>query len=606
MRVLLPPRPGSLMRLLRSSRGIALAASLAWLSMLLLMGTGIVSYTTQGTIRVAGEENSAILLNAAEAGLQAQYNNLWRPFRIAQRFPETDEACQGASLTNPREICSGVLNATDGVVYQSGVVEYTSISNYTRRITIASIGWIDEDGDRRWDSGEPRKDVESRIELRLERSKVFDYAYMVNNYGWMFGFSASELVVNGDMRANGDFDFTGGRPTINGSVYACENAKLIPGARGVVNVTPTQWTNSYYASHAPIAARSAYNSATMGAKGSDTYEKWRDIIYDMDASLVRGKPAGAVVGDSTGTRSYNNTILSSEATEEVVMPDLSDINYYLQESRNYIDRKTTYQDGTANPQAGQPAYIEVYNSSRGRYERLTTNGAYSGSAALIGTASKPIKLHGPVTVTGDVVIKGVVSGQGCIYAGRNVHIVGNVVYNSGPNFTGSDIQQVDRANEKKDMLGLAARGSIIMGNTKQFDNSVFQYMTPPFTKARYDDYGRLIPAFNAKEVDSTGKKRYQSTFGDDYISNVSENINQINAVLYTNFLGGGKIGQGGGGVTFNGSIISRDEAMAMQSLPLKMNYDNRLRWRADMNEPLIDIRLPLSPVFASVAWGEMN
>src|SRR5690606_13096397 len=115
-------------------------------------------------------------------------------------------------------------------------------------------------------------------------------------------------------------------------------------------------------------------------------------------------------------------------------------------------------DGTPNPYYGQGAYVEVWDPGTARYVRVTTDGVYNGSAALIGSSTYPIRVHGPVTFTGDVVIKGYVEGQATLYAARNVHIVGNVLYKNAPDFRGTDIHQTDVLNEKKDMLGLAARG----------------------------------------------------------------------------------------------------------------------------------------------------
>ncbi len=593
------------MHQLASSRGIALATSLMWMGMLMVMGTGLVSFTTSGTVRVSGEENRALALNGADAGLQQEYNSLWRPFRTSQRFDSLDASCTGSSTASSTVVQTGSLGS--GVRYTVGVVKYDKINNWSRRLTIRSVGWVDinNSGGTQPDAGEPSRLVETQIQLSLERSKVFDYAYFVNTYGWMYGFSSNELIVNGDMRANGDFDFSGGSPTINGSVYACRNTKLIPAATGLVNITPTQWSNATYNSNAPQTARQAYQASRMGDKGSDEYELWRDLIYDQNASVVRGSISGAVVADANGTRTYNGTVLNPEPTQEVLMPDLSDISYYQTQSQNYVDQKQKFLDGSNNPYYGQGSYIDVYNANTKKYERVTTNGVYNGSIALIGTTANPIKVHGPVTVTGDVVIKGVVEGQSTIYAGRNVHIVGNITYKQGPNFSGNDVHLTDKANEKKDFLGLAARASVIMGNTKTISSTALKYMTPPFTKARYDDDGDLIPAYNAKEIDSTGRMRYQSTFSDAYINSISENVNQINGVLYTNFLGGGDIGQGGSGVTFNGSIISRDEAMILKSLPLKLNYDNRLRQRLDINEPLIDLKLPVAPTFMGLTWDEL-
>lgn len=594
----------STIRRLSSRRGMALAVALMWLGTIMVMGTGLVSFTTSGTIRASNEESRAVALNAADAALEDEYNELWKDFRITQRFDVVDSQCEGASRNTPKMIRTGSL--AGGGRYWAWVEDYQELDNWRRQVTVVAVGWDDRNGNGQLNPGESPRALRTQILLALDRSQVFDYAYFVNNYGWMNGFSSSQLIVNGDMRANGDFNFSGGTPTINGSVYACRNDKLIPPASGIVNITPTQWSNSYYASAAPSVARPAYSTSAMGTKGSDEYEIWRDLTYDHEATIVRGRPSGTVVGDVNGIRNYSGDILDPDPTGEVLMPDLSDISYYEQLSRNYVDEKQTYLDGTANPRYGEEAYVEVWNSSTNQYQRVTTNGVYDGSLVLIGTSTYPVRIHGPVTVTGDVIIKGVVEGQSTLYAARNVHIVGDIKYKNKPDFRGTDAHAVDQANEKKDMLGLAARGSVIMGNTKTLSSTALKYMTPPFTKARYDEHGNIIPAYNAKEVDYTGRMRYQPIIGDDYINAISEPVNEINCVLYTNFLGGGDIGKSGTGVTFNGSIISRDEAMVLYSLPLRMNYDNRLRQRLDINQPLIDLNLPLSPSFSSLAWDEVD
>ena len=73
----------------------------------------------------------------------------------------------------------------------------------------------------------------------LSRAGVFDYGYFVNNYGWMQGFSSTQLVVNAVCRANGNFDFSGGTPTINGSVYAAETICSYRRHRGLLTSRPT-------------------------------------------------------------------------------------------------------------------------------------------------------------------------------------------------------------------------------------------------------------------------------------------------------------------------------------------------------------------------------
>jgi hypothetical protein len=286
------------------------------------------------------------------------------------------------------------------------------------------------------------------------------------------------------------------------------------------------------------------------------------------------------------------------------MPDLSDLSYYQNLSQTFVDANTTYSDGSANPYAGQGAWVEVWNSAASRYDRISTNGLVSGSAVLVGTSTRPIKLHGPVTVSQDVVIKGTIQGQGSLYAGRNVHIVGSIKYANAPNFSGTNMTTIEQSNEKKDFLGLAARASIIMGNPVTLSGTALSYMCPPFTHGRYDENGNYIPPFDARLTDSTGRKKYQSVVSDTTVNSIAEGVNQIDAILYTNFVGGGDVGTAGSGCAVNGSIISKDEAIIAWSTPIRMNYDNRIRERGLSKQPLIDIQLPRSPTLLRSTWQD--
>jgi len=585
---------------------MALPMMLVVMTLVFACGMVFLQVASHQIVQVRHKEDLARALESAEAGISASVcylNNAY--FKNTHRFNGLDVALQHARSDSPLNLMVfGMPKPPGSNSYRADVIGYeASADGYSRIITLRSTGWVDGNNNGQKDAGETSKTVVYKIRFGLDRSKVFDYAYFVNNYGWMTGFNANDLIVNGDMRANGNFDFSSGIPTINGSVYASPNSKLIPSAVGLVNITPTQWTNAYYNSVATIRARQAYDPSIHGSRGSAQYELWRDLIYDNSAQMVNGRPSGAVIGDVNGTKSYSGTLLDPTPMEELPMPDLSDLSYYQKLSKDYLDQKQTFLDGTPNPYYNQEAFIETWDGSK--YVRQSVNGNINGSIALIGTSNHPIKIHGPVTISGDCVIKGYVQGQGTIYTGRNVHIVGSIRYVDPPNFKGSDPLAIDRVNEKKSILALAARASIIMGDTKTFGNPYpLKYMTPPFTHARYDENGNLIPAFNANEIDNTGKKKYQSVFGDDYIHSIAESVSQIDAVLYTNFLGGGNIGTGGGGVEFNGSIISKDEAMVLFSLPLKMNYDNRIKERAMTGQPLIDIALPRAPSFKTLLWEE--
>lgn len=598
--------------------GWALIVVLAILGFLAAASASFINGSTQSIRTSRDETYSTTTFHLCEAGTQELMLSFWIPFKQNQNYTDLDGRCTGASPSSPM---ATITDSIPGVGYFScGVIGYTQVDSYTRTIILRSVGWVDMNGNGKLDAGEPRRIVDITATYKLSRSQVFDYTYFINNYGWMDGFSPSELIVNGDMRANGNFTFSNGTPTVNGSVYAAENDQLIPPVQGLISGIPVKWTDSTYNSSAASQSRwrQGYAASVQGATNSSTYAQWAPLIFDSNASIQGNQLDGAALCDSTGTKGWTytstntsptTTLLDPSPSSQVIMPDLNDINKYIALSNSYTDTVATYNDGTANPNFGQGAYLNVWNpslnSGAGAYQTITTNGVLTGSAGVIGTSTHPIVIHGPVTFTQDCVIKGNVSGQGTIYTGRNIHIVGSIIYQNPPDFRGNNMQSIDNSNQKKDALGLAARGSIIMGDVSQFNQSYpLPYMEPPFTHPRYDDYGNLIPAFNATTKDSTGFMLYQSVMGNSYIHSIAQGINEMDCVMYTDFVGGGDIGTGGSGVTINGTIISKDESMVVFSLPMYMNYDQRIKERSMNDKPLIDLQLPRSPVLLESTWQD--
>ncbi len=603
----------------RRQRGSALVTTFMVMALLALGAVVYVDYATQ-TMRESRRSTEDVrTTNLCEAGVQAMLRVIWREFKQDQHFEDLDPVFNGATAALPKGSRADQLGPVNGR-WVAGVVGWVQQDAYTRLVTIRSVGFIDDDNDGVLDEGEARKTIDVACVFSLLRSRVFDYTYFVNNYGWMYGFNETNLIVNGDMRANGNFDFTGGSPVVNGTVVAAENNKLDPPAAGIINSQPVKWADNTYSANQggtvgmPTRWRQVYASGRHGAIGSTEWNKWRDLVFNSNATIQGGRPFGATLESATGIRAWSRTsgsatptetLLDQTQTSELVMPDLSDISRYQTLSQNYVDNKATFGDGTANPNFGQGASVEVWNSSLNRYVRLDTNGVISGSAVLVGTDARPIRIRGPVTVLQDVVIKGTVQGQGTIYTGRNVHVVGSIRYSNPPNFQGTNPQAIENAAEKADLLALAARGSVLMGNPNSYsDPFPLYYMRPPFTKGRYDDNGNYIPPFNGMEFDGTGRRRYQSVVPDATINSLSEGVNQIDAIMYTNNVGGGQLGQGGSGVTINGTLISKEEAMIVYSLPLRLNYDNRIKERSATSRPLIDIELPRSPGLLRSTWQE--
>lgn len=641
----------------RKERGVALMVTFGLMMVITIAATSYIDRATV-SIRLARHNTLDVqTTHLCDAGMQSVLLSLWRPFKQSQVFTDLDSQLTGATELSPKAAQTAEVGSVGK--YAAGVVKYWQPSgdNYGRMVLIRVIGWVDKNGNNIADTNEPRKTVDVVSEFRLARSRVFDYTYFINNFGWMEGFNQNNLIVNGDMRSNGDFSFISGTGTINGSVIASVNDKLVPGAAGVINTTPykqssTSYNTTYNNTSTPFRTRmrQAYDSSKHGAFGSATFNEWRDYVFQSDASIQGSRIFGAVLEDASGSKAWVNTggtptttMLDPRPTDEIVMPDLRDFGNVgdtadingkrFARTKAYTDGKATYLDGTANPNYsgnagaqsnlngdGTPnvnykgAYLDVWDNSlnggAGAYKRVTVNGVSTGSQLLIGTSTRPIRIHGPVAVNGDIAIAGVIQGQGTIYTTRNAHIIGSLTYKNPPDFTGSNIDTTMKAAEKKDFLGLAASGSVIMGDTTTFGSYPLTYMSPPFTKPRLDENGNTIPAFNAYAIDAWGIKKYQSILEFDaatkatYKSVAAGGVNQIDAILYTNFVGGGNVGTSGGGMTLNGTIISRDEAIVTWSLPIRMNYDVRIREREVTKQPLIDLDLPRSPTILKSSWQD--
>ena len=404
------------------------------------------------------------------------------------------------------------------------------------------------------------KTIEETVEYALRRSSVFDHAYFVNNYGW---FQGSGCTANGNIRANGNM-YLDSLSYINGFAYAAPNDEL--GAAGTISVSGSGSTRHM----------------TQG-------EYWAN-------SGTRARPTNPTDGtDATiWAMGYEACSALNNYQETLEMPYLGDLSGY---------REVAYNAGGTITQNGKVLVEGCYS---GTGPSGIENGADMGCLVLDGT-SKPIIINGPVVVDGDVIIKGTVSGQGAIYAGRNIHIVGNIAYKSTPSWSKPDSNptQTVKSNSSKDMLGLVAKGNIVLGNytDSSWLSSVKNYITPPFVKAYSCDpsdasigypstfSGDYSSSDSGKKVNyvydsktktykpsgTSDRKYYESAAGDQVIKGAasSSSITQVDAVIYNNHAVMGVIGQS----LFNGALVCRDEGIIYSS-SVKFNWDIRLGSRS--------------------------
>ncbi|MBI2104996.1 MAG: hypothetical protein HYT90_05410 [Candidatus Omnitrophica bacterium] len=256
--------------------------------------------------------------------------------------------------------------------------------------------------------GGTTKRIQAVYDIVLGMSDIFRYSYFVNNYGWFSLQDVNQLYIRGEVRANGDMAFNGStwRMWVDGDLYAAKNPELVN------PVTKQPATGGITGDPAETANQKAYWQAC------DTAACDRDAARPTRKLTVPGQPA---IGGSEKVLPYgkgwdsdkpNQTKYDAQTTQPI--PYLGDLNFYkslaLQKSS-----KLTYYDSAAKKTQTISA---VYSSDK--------------PLVLVGTWANPIVLDGPIVVPGDVIIKGYVKGRGTIYAGRNVHVVGDLQYVEPP------------------------------------------------------------------------------------------------------------------------------------------------------------------------------
>ncbi len=381
------------------------------------------------------------------------------------------------------------------------------------------------------------------VRYSMSPSRVFDYSYFINNYGWFWG---SSITSQGDVRSNADFSFKY-NPRVNGDAYGSINPDL--SAAGTISGTNVNQSIAQYHSTADTTARPTNPTANPQDLDGDGI----DETFEYD----------------DGYDGQSDKFASQQLLD---MPYLGDLNYYKGLA---VTHNATIQQGGAT---------------------LVTN-VLNADIVLIGTAANPIVIDGPVVITGDVIIKGEVTGQGTIYSGRNAHIVGDIKYVNSPAWPKPDIDPIgtDAVNATQDFLGLAAKGNVVIGDyTDSSWSSCKDYLNPSFTEpyevdAADADIGYVSyykdgkPYFNGdytaddggSKTDGSNRKFYESSYDNTYFHSIADpytNINRVDAVTYTNHAFTGRVSS----FTMNGAIISRDEAVIYSNY-LKMNYDVRVK-----------------------------
>jgi len=474
------------------------------------------------------------------------------------------------------------------VVTTSGANVYNA-TNYTSQVTLTNIASATHQGITR--------KVREVIQYRFASApavggsdgSVFDNVFFIDNIGFFSGVNAD---FNGDVYANQDIDLQYSSIRLNGDSYA-----------GGVNTSQNLYRNqpwaSYgsqtYADRARPAEYTDYNRSNTNTYWPQGYD---EVVNFYDNQIVKEMP---FIGPLAEYQAY--AITNNGSVSQV---------YAVSAAGILSNRNTTV--------------AAVWGDNSGENAGIGTND--TGCLILIGTSANPIVISNIVVATGDVYIKGYYTGQGTLYAGRNIHIIGNLIAKNPPTWPKPDSNPVATAtaNRTRDFLGLCAKGSMIFGDYSTLDTSLLR---SPHTASHATDvsdaslgyvsyYSGGVPYFDgdytARDAngagtrsDGTPREFHEPMIGDTAMAalGVQAWIGWFDGALYANHLIAGDFDNN---AVLNGAFICRDEAVKRHG-NLVLNWDIRLGSKSydGMSfSPWLPGMLPRqSNVYRTIKWTEL-
>ena len=408
--------------------------------------------------------------------------------------------------------------------------------------------------------------IDETVDFGLKRAGVFDHAYFADHFGEL----TDQSIVNGSASSNGDF-VVDDASLVNGNVAAA----------GVVH-------------------------------GSETVDFW-DILEYWQRASERARPTNPPGQDESFEYPMGYDPPSEDddleqlqpGQEPVEMPFIGDLT---------SEKALAVSMGGSLRQGGATLVNGVHGLDQTGPSGVAD--AADRGCLVIDGKDGVLQLDGPVVIDRDVVFQGKVqvSGQGTIYAGRNIHILGDIEYVNAPAWPkpDPDPEATITANAGADLLGLVAKGNIVFDafwKSTPWESDVLETLesrldgsSPPFPcdpsdaalgycspdgpyafDGNYADEDGMqkVASITSKKVKIGGRivvqktttsapsKFYESLVYDGMLS--ASTITRIDAVLYSNHGVFGKIGN----VDINGSFVVRDDIMT----PLNwtdFNWDIRL------------------------------
>ncbi len=413
-------------------RGTALPIYLILTAVMAVGAAAFLRLSSTETVQVKRSVASLRAFYYAEAGVnyaQAQLLRGWKLSKFTSPFYFLDYETV-TTLPADRVLRAGTPEEGS---FHVEIIDIATPYRDARDVTVRSTGTY---------RGESRC-VMVTFCLELAPSKVFDYTYFLNHWGWTERIPAA-FGMNGNVRANGHFSFSNSSLYVNGNPESIcfRGDNLYKDSGGIYSGFTIKGASSLHG----MGALNVNQHMNEDINGNSILDAGED--HDQDGRLTR--------------------------PEHVEMPNLTDMGLYEEYARTW--------------NGGAGSSIKIQGAGAGGADLLVSDAIYGddqsekGNLILWGTQQNPIVIDGPVVARGALIIKGYVKGKGSIYAQGNVYVPDNLMYVNPPEgtpdwdyFDYSDPQARyeswqqavaawRQANADKDGLGLFARENVIIGD----------------------------------------------------------------------------------------------------------------------------------------------
>jgi hypothetical protein len=281
-----------------------------------------------------------------------------------------------------------------------------------------------------WDS------IEVTVELSLQSSEVFDNAYFVNNWGWLYG---NTIEVNGNARSNGQMDIGGYAPQITGQ---------------------------------SLFDSAAWNGATAAVGSeidSDGLTSGWDIVNDNN------------VHDGDG-----GAPSKSDFNDQIEMPNLTDLDRY---------EDMAIAQGSSITIGGTVVSDGVSGDNPGELQNLYLVGTAANPIVLNG----PVVVQGDVIISGYVTGQGTIYSGGNVYVPDSVRYLNAPTTPRPTSGDRADIDAWLSSNWNADFMGLFARENVVVGDftNRYWEYYVSGWLNSPLNQSAEDSGLDLIPSTKA-------------------------------------------------------------------------------------------------------------